>query len=210
MRSRARRELARGAIEPAALLALESLSQARLATVHTAQTARAIFDIIHNTSGTTGGFMRSPLERKLRDAHMAAAHGLITCLNLGMSHMSLEPPKNASRGARDLDVARELTPRPSPRAMISGPLRRIRGDRGSRCGPAVPRRGCPRPDDPSEPQRAVRHRHRTISIPPGSRTLTPAGSRPPLRHDATITRLAPPFGISERRVRATGSAATAE
>ena len=86
--------------------AWEILRAARLATVHAAQTARAVVDIVHNTSGTTGGFMHSPLERKLRDGHMAAAHGLITYRhyrNMGMSYMGMDPPPFSARGARDYD-----------------------------------------------------------------------------------------------------------
>ena len=33
-----------------------------------------VVDLLHNTAGTTGMRMYSPLERKLRDAHEAATH----------------------------------------------------------------------------------------------------------------------------------------
>ncbi len=80
------------------------LKRARLATVHAAQTARVVVDSVHNLSGTTGSNMDSPLERKLRDAHQAAAHGLITYRhyrNIGKTFMGVEPPPSARRGARE-------------------------------------------------------------------------------------------------------------
>lgn len=83
----------------------EVLRKARLAAVHAAQTSRVVIDNIHNMSGTTGSRMDSPLERKLRDGHQAAAHGLVTYRhyrNLAMSYLGLEAPVNVSRGARDL------------------------------------------------------------------------------------------------------------
>ena len=86
-----------------ALPSWEVLRAARLATVHAAQTARVVADNVHNLSGTTGNRMDSPLERKLRDAHQAAAHGLITYRhyrNLGMNYMGVEAPLSARRGAR--------------------------------------------------------------------------------------------------------------
>ncbi len=79
------------------------LKKARLACVHAAQTARLVVDSVHNLSGTTGSRMDSPLERKLRDAHQAAAHGLITYRhyrNIGMTFMGVEAPLSAKRGAR--------------------------------------------------------------------------------------------------------------
>ena len=82
------------------------LKRARLATVHAAQTARKVVDEVHNLSGTTGSNMDSPLERKLRDAHQAAAHGLITYRhyrNIGGTFMGVEPPPSARRGAREED-----------------------------------------------------------------------------------------------------------
>ncbi|MFN0095205.1 MAG: acyl-CoA dehydrogenase family protein [Dehalococcoidia bacterium] len=57
------------------------LRLAMLACTHAAQASRAIVDLIHNTSGTTGSRMDSPLERKLRDAHQAAAHAAISYRN---------------------------------------------------------------------------------------------------------------------------------
>jgi alkylation response protein AidB-like acyl-CoA dehydrogenase len=87
-----------------ALPSWEALRKARLACVHAAQTARVVADNVHNLSGTTGNRMDSPLERRLRDAHQAAAHGLITYRhyrNLGGSYMGVEPPLSARRGARE-------------------------------------------------------------------------------------------------------------
>ena len=81
----------------------EVLKKARLATVHAAQTSRLVVDSVHNLSGTTGSRMDSPLERKVRDAHQAAAHGLITYRhyrNIGMSFMGVDSPLSAKRGAR--------------------------------------------------------------------------------------------------------------
>lgn len=86
-----------------ALPSWEALRKARLACVHAAQTARVVVDNVHNLSGTTGNRMDSPLERRLRDAHQAAAHGLITYRhyrNLGMDYMGVEAPLSARRGAR--------------------------------------------------------------------------------------------------------------
>ncbi len=62
----------------------EYVRNAFLACTFAAQTSRHIVDVIHNTSGTTGSRMDSPLERKLRDAHQAAAHAAISYRNYGM------------------------------------------------------------------------------------------------------------------------------
>jgi len=81
----------------------EVLKKARLACVHAAQTARRVADEVHNLAGTTGSRMDSPLERKVRDAHQSAAHGLITYRhyrNIGMTFMGVEPPARARWGAR--------------------------------------------------------------------------------------------------------------
>jgi len=86
-----------------ALPSVETLRRARLSCTHAAQTARRVVDLIHNTSGTSGSRMDNPLERKLRDAHQAAAHGLITYRhyrNVGMTYMGVEHP-GVLRGARD-------------------------------------------------------------------------------------------------------------
>ena len=47
---------------------------ARLACVHAANVCMRVVDSLHNTAGTTGMRMYSPLERKLRDAHGCATH----------------------------------------------------------------------------------------------------------------------------------------
>ena len=52
----------------------KSTQDARLACVHGANECMEVVDLLHNTAGTTGMRMYSPLERKLRDAHGAATH----------------------------------------------------------------------------------------------------------------------------------------
>jgi alkylation response protein AidB-like acyl-CoA dehydrogenase len=47
---------------------------ARLACTHGANVCMRVVDLLHNTAGTTGMRMYSPLERKLRDAHGCATH----------------------------------------------------------------------------------------------------------------------------------------
>lgn len=47
---------------------------ARLACTHGANVCMQVVDLLHNTAGTTGMRMHSPLERKLRDAHGCATH----------------------------------------------------------------------------------------------------------------------------------------
>jgi indole-3-acetate monooxygenase len=47
---------------------------ARLACTHAANASMHVVDIVHNTAGTSGMRMHSPLERKLRDAHGCATH----------------------------------------------------------------------------------------------------------------------------------------
>ena len=66
-----------------------------LSSTHAAQTSRHIVDIIHNTAGTTASRMNHPLERKLRDAHQAAAHGGVGWRHfgaLGKTWLGYEPP----------------------------------------------------------------------------------------------------------------------
>ena len=47
---------------------------ARLACTHGANACMEVVDLLHNTAGTSGMRMFSPLERKLRDAHACATH----------------------------------------------------------------------------------------------------------------------------------------
>jgi alkylation response protein AidB-like acyl-CoA dehydrogenase len=63
-------ELQAGAAMPSALLT----QNARLACVHVANVCMQVVDTLHNTAGTSGMRMNSPLERKLRDAHGCATH----------------------------------------------------------------------------------------------------------------------------------------
>ncbi len=52
----------------------ETTQNARLACTYAAQACMEVVEVLHNTAGTSGMQMRSPLERKLRDAHGAATH----------------------------------------------------------------------------------------------------------------------------------------
>ncbi len=63
-------ELHAGAIMPGP----KTTQDARLACVYAANECMKVVDLLHNTAGTTGMRMHSPLERKLRDAHGAATH----------------------------------------------------------------------------------------------------------------------------------------
>ena len=63
-------ELHAGAEHPSA----EITKKARLACTFAANASMYAVDLIHNTAGTTGARMYSPLERKLRDAHGCASH----------------------------------------------------------------------------------------------------------------------------------------
>ncbi len=66
-----------------------------LASTHAAQSCRHVVDIIHNTAGTTASRMSHPLERKLRDAHQAAAHGGVSWRhysNLARTWLGEAPP----------------------------------------------------------------------------------------------------------------------
>jgi len=63
-------ELREGAELPGA----KTTQDARLACVHASNECMKVVDLLHNTAGTTGMRMFSPLERKLRDAHGAATH----------------------------------------------------------------------------------------------------------------------------------------
>lgn len=63
-------ELAAGAPAPGP----ETTINARLACTHGANVCMQVVDSLHNTAGTSGMRMHSPLERKLRDAHGCATH----------------------------------------------------------------------------------------------------------------------------------------
>lgn len=63
-------ELRAGAPCPGA----RTTQDARLACVHAANVCMKVVDELHNTAGTTGMRINSPLERKLRDAHGCATH----------------------------------------------------------------------------------------------------------------------------------------
>ncbi len=52
----------------------KATQDARLACTHGANVCMRVVDLLHNTAGTTGMRMYSPLERKLRDAHGCATH----------------------------------------------------------------------------------------------------------------------------------------
>ena len=68
-----------------------------LACAHAAQSAREVVGRLNNTAGTTGSRMDSPLERKLRDAHQAATHALISYRhyeNIGKTWVGHDPPPN--------------------------------------------------------------------------------------------------------------------
>ena len=63
-------ELRAGAEAPSAM----TTQNARLACTYGANASMEVVDVLHNTAGTSGMQMASPLERKLRDAHGAATH----------------------------------------------------------------------------------------------------------------------------------------
>ena len=63
-------ELSTGAPQPGP----ETTFNARLACTHGANVCMRVVDTLHNTAGTSGMRMHSPLERKLRDAHACATH----------------------------------------------------------------------------------------------------------------------------------------
>lgn len=52
----------------------KTTQDARLACTHASNECMEVVDSLHNTAGTTGMRMYSPLERKLRDAHGSASH----------------------------------------------------------------------------------------------------------------------------------------
>ena len=73
----------------------EVTQRSYLSCVHAAQASRHVVDMIHNTAGTTASRMDSPLERRLRDAHQAAAHAAISWRhyrNLGSTYLGNDMP----------------------------------------------------------------------------------------------------------------------
>ena len=73
----------------------EVTQRSYLSCVHAAQASRHVVDMIHNTAGTTASRMDSPLERRLRDAHQAAAHAAISYRhyrNLGSTYLGNDLP----------------------------------------------------------------------------------------------------------------------
>jgi len=52
----------------------ETTQIGRLACTYAANASMEVVDMIHNTAGTSGSYMKNPLERKLRDAHACASH----------------------------------------------------------------------------------------------------------------------------------------
>lgn len=83
-------ELERGAEKPGP----ETTKIARLACLHATNVCMQAVDLIHNTAGTTGMRMDSPLERKLRDAHGCATHRWVShplYADLGRIFLGFEP-----------------------------------------------------------------------------------------------------------------------
>jgi alkylation response protein AidB-like acyl-CoA dehydrogenase len=82
-------ELARGAAMPSPA----TTQNARLACVHATNVSMQVVDALHNTAGTSGMRMNSPLERKLRDAHGCATHRWVAhplYQDLGAIHLGFE------------------------------------------------------------------------------------------------------------------------
>ena len=73
---------------------LETTKIARLACVHATNVCMHAVDLLHNTAGTSGMRMDSPLERKLRDAHGCANHRWVShplYSDLGRIFLGFEP-----------------------------------------------------------------------------------------------------------------------
>lgn len=80
----------------------KTTQDARLACVHAANECMHVVDLLHNTAGTTGMRMHSPLERKLRDAHGAATHRWVShplYEDLGSILLGNEPSAEFAGGA---------------------------------------------------------------------------------------------------------------
>lgn len=88
--SKVEAELAAGAVRPGP----ETTENARLACVFGANECMKVVDSLHNTAGTSGMRMFSPLERKLRDSHACATHRWVShplYENLGKIYLGHEP-----------------------------------------------------------------------------------------------------------------------
>ena len=91
-------ELHAGAELPSA----RTTQDARLACIHAANECMKVVDLLHNTAGTTGMRMHSPLERKLRDAHGCATHRWVAhplYEDLGKIKLGHEPDPEFAGGA---------------------------------------------------------------------------------------------------------------
>ena len=80
----------------------KTTQDARLACVHASNECMEVVDSLHNTAGTTGMRMYSPMERKLRDAHGAATHRWVAhplYTDLGAILLGGEPPPEFAGGA---------------------------------------------------------------------------------------------------------------
>jgi alkylation response protein AidB-like acyl-CoA dehydrogenase len=85
----------------------EGTIMGRLACTYAANASMEVVDVIHNTAGTSGMRMYSPLERKLRDAHGAATHRWVShplYQDIGKTFLGIEP---------DPEFAGEGDPRPA-------------------------------------------------------------------------------------------------
>lgn len=80
----------------------KTTQDARLACTHAANECMKVVDLLHNTAGTTGMRMHSPLERKLRDSHGAATHRWVShplYEDLGKILLGVEPGLEFAGGA---------------------------------------------------------------------------------------------------------------
>jgi alkylation response protein AidB-like acyl-CoA dehydrogenase len=85
-----------------ALPGAKTTQDARLACVHAGNECMDLVDLLHNTAGTTGMRMHSPLERKLRDARGTASHRWIShplYEDLGSILLGNEPSAEFAGGA---------------------------------------------------------------------------------------------------------------
>ncbi|MEZ5560577.1 MAG: acyl-CoA dehydrogenase family protein [Pseudomonadales bacterium] len=90
-------ELRAGARLPSAA----TTQAARLACVHATNECMKVVDALHNAAGTSAMRMRSPLERKLRDAHGCATHRWVAhplYQDLGAILLGHEPPAEFAGG----------------------------------------------------------------------------------------------------------------